>query len=69
MVMKGGPELLKKIPGLMDPADVGREIAAAIFSCRGGQLVIPPNQWWLVNLRFYPSWVQEYIGDGAAALL
>jgi short-subunit dehydrogenase len=68
----GYEEHLEKTQGgLMKPEHVGRKIADQIFSCSGGQLVIPRRLSVAAGLRGHANWVHQAILDfsvgGAAA--
>ncbi|KAF3809973.1 Dehydrogenase RED2 [Colletotrichum gloeosporioides] len=48
---------------MMEPEDVAKRVTGQIFSCRGGQLIIPDQWSWASGNRGLPSWVQEIMRD------
>ncbi|KAH7121550.1 hypothetical protein EDB81DRAFT_913746 [Dactylonectria macrodidyma] len=48
---------------LMQPEDVAKEVLKQIWSCRGGQVVVPSSMSWLSAVRGFPNWVQEFLTD------
>ena len=69
LVTKAGPERMKKLGNIMEVEDVGKSISNAIFSCRGGQLILPASGTFMTTLRAWPNWAQEFIRDQAAKML
>jgi hypothetical protein len=47
----------------MKPSIVGNKVCDAIFSCRGGQLIIPSSLSTAAGIRGHPNWLQELIRD------
>lgn len=53
---------------LMEPNVVSDAILKQIFSARGGQIILPPNLYFVSMLRAFPNWVQELIRDDKGKL-
>jgi len=62
MLNKLTPEQLKNLGNILDIDEVAKPIVDAIFSCRGGQLIIPDAPVFAA-IRAWPSWLQEAFRD------
>ena len=63
-LVKGYEDHLEKTQGgLMKPEMIGRKIADQIFSCSGGQLIIPASLKLAAGIRGQPNWLQEVLRD------
>ena len=49
----------------MKPELIGKKVTDQIFSCRGGQLVIPRHMGIAAGLRGMSNWMQEFSRDVA----
>jgi len=47
----------------MKPELIGKKVTDQIFSCRGGQLVIPSQMGLAASLRGMSNWMQEFFRD------
>jgi len=47
----------------MKPELIGKVVTDQIFSCRGGQLVIPSQMGVAASLRGMSNWMQEFFRD------
>jgi all-trans-retinol dehydrogenase (NAD+) len=60
----GYEDHLEKTQGkLMNPVHIAKRITDQVFSCRGGQLVMPRELKVAAGIRGHPNWVQEIIRD------
>lgn len=51
---------------MMQPEDVAKKVLDQIFSCCGGQVILPSSGTWLTAIHGFPNWFQELIRDLAA---
>jgi short-subunit dehydrogenase len=51
---------------MMQPQDVAQKVLDQIFSCSGGQIILPANGTWLTAIHGFPNWLQELLRDLAA---
>ncbi|KAF2491553.1 NAD(P)-binding protein [Lophium mytilinum] len=45
---------------------VAEAVVEQVFSCRGGQLVIPGRVGWMTMMKGLPNWAQEVLRDGGS---
>ncbi|KAF9875087.1 hypothetical protein CkaCkLH20_07353 [Colletotrichum karsti] len=53
---------------ILEPEEVADAITGQVFSCRGAQLFMPANTWWISATRGFPSWLQEAMRDAVAKM-
>ncbi|KAH6869758.1 hypothetical protein B0T10DRAFT_501276 [Thelonectria olida] len=66
MTKKRAARSEKARQAMMQPQDVAQKILDQIFSCCGGQILLPSNGTWLTAIHGFPNWFQELIRDLAA---
>lgn len=59
-------DIEKMKPILLSAESVGDEILNGIFSCRGGQIILPRSFSALSGLRGWPHWIQQWVRDQGA---
>jgi len=47
----------------MKPENIAKKVVGQIWSCRGGQLIIPSTLSTAPGIRGHPNWLQEFIRD------
>jgi all-trans-retinol dehydrogenase (NAD+) len=49
----------------MKPENIARKVTDQLWTCRGGQLIIPAIMSSAPGIRGHPNWIQEIIRDVA----
>jgi all-trans-retinol dehydrogenase (NAD+) len=47
----------------MKPENIARKVTDQLWTCRGGQLIIPSIMSSAPGIRGHPNWIQEIIRD------
>ncbi|KAH7152035.1 hypothetical protein B0J13DRAFT_658357 [Dactylonectria estremocensis] len=71
MSPENADEIERKQGKMLSPAYVAEKTLEQIFSCRGGQVVLPDSLSFTSSMKGWPNWAQELLRDvmGRASLL
>lgn len=61
LIKKEADQIEKQQGPLMTPQFVAEKIAEQVFSCRGGQLILPEHMAFLSTVKAWPNWGQEFL--------
>ena len=61
-------EDLASLGAILEPDYIADAVSEAIFSCRGGQVILPPSLSYSTGLRGLPAWIQELVRDSLSGV-
>ena len=61
-------EDLASLGAILEPDYIADAVSEAIFSCRGGQVILPPSLGYSTGLKGFPNWIQEGVRDSLSGV-